>query len=139
MSLVSSLLAAVSLAASPLGTPVEPAELPTTHFTVDGEAVEVVPDLTGDEWVPSNGYLWIPSLRAVVAGALVFNGMHAWLANSNARLRKRWLASLDRLAALKPVIVVTGHKRDAALADSPDVIAATRAYITRSARIAIPD
>lgn len=117
---------------APADTPdtlVEPAELPTTHFTVDGEAVEVVPDLTGDEWVPSNSCLWIPSLRAVIAGDIVFNGVHAWLANSNAKSRKRWVASLDRLAALKPAIVVAGHKRDAALADTPDAIAATRAYL----------
>jgi glyoxylase-like metal-dependent hydrolase (beta-lactamase superfamily II) len=117
---------------APAETPdtlVEPIVLPTTHLTVDGEAVEVVPDLTGDEWVASNSYLWIPSLRAVIAGDIVFNGVHAWLANSNAKSRKRWLASLDRLAALKPAIVVAGHKRDAALPDTPGAVAATRAYL----------
>jgi glyoxylase-like metal-dependent hydrolase (beta-lactamase superfamily II) len=117
---------------APAETPdtlVEPIALPTMHLTVDGEAVEVVPDLTGDEWVASNSYLWIPSLRAVIAGDIVFNGVHVWLANSNAKSRKRWLASLDRLAALKPAIVVAGHKRDAALPDTPDAVAATRAYL----------
>jgi glyoxylase-like metal-dependent hydrolase (beta-lactamase superfamily II) len=108
---------------------VEPQVFPGAHFTVDGEDVEVVPDLTGDEWVPSNSYVWIPSLRAMIAGDLVFRGVHVWLANSNAESRQRWLRALDQLEARHPLIVIAGHKRDAGLPDSPDVIDATRSYI----------
>jgi glyoxylase-like metal-dependent hydrolase (beta-lactamase superfamily II) len=90
-----------------------PELLPSNHLTVDGADVEVVPDCQGDALITSNTYLWIPSIRAIVAGDIVFNGVHVWLANSNAKSRAAWLASLDQLAARRPAIVVAGHKRDA--------------------------
>jgi glyoxylase-like metal-dependent hydrolase (beta-lactamase superfamily II) len=102
---------------------------PSTHLAVDGQDVEVVADQQGDELVPSNTYLWIPSLRAVVAGDIVFNGVHVWLANSNHASRQRWLRALDGLSARHPAIVVAGHKRDAATPDTPEAIALTRGYI----------
>ncbi len=102
---------------------------PSTHLAVDGQDVEVVADQQGDELVPSNTYLWIPSLRAAVAGDIVFNDVHVWLANSNAQSRRRWIGALDRLAARHPAIVVAGHKRDSTVADSPGAIAFTRRYI----------
>jgi glyoxylase-like metal-dependent hydrolase (beta-lactamase superfamily II) len=117
---------------NPAGAPdtiFTPAPLPGTHFTVDGEAVEVIPDRQGDALLTSNSYLWIPSLRAIVAGDIVFNGVHVWLANSHARSRAAWIKALDGLAARHPLVVVAGHKRDAATPDTPDAIAATRAYI----------
>lgn len=102
---------------------------PSAHLTVDGEDIDVVPDQQGDELIPSNTYLWIPSLRAVVAGDIVFNGVHVWLANSNHASRQRWLRSLDALSARHPAIVVAGHKRDSATADTPAAIGVTRAYV----------
>lgn len=107
----------------------EATPFPSTHLTVDGEAVELVADQQGDELIPSNSYLWIPSLRAAVAGDIVFNGVHTWLANSTHASRLRWMRSLDGLQARHPAIVVAGHKRDSTTADSPEAIAATRAYI----------
>lgn len=106
-----------------------PELLPSRHLVVDGAAVEVVTDLQGDAFVPSNSFLWVPSLRAVVAGDIVFNGVHVWLANSNERTRAAWRRSLDRIAALHPRVVVAGHKRDARLEDSPDAVNGTRAYL----------
>ena len=40
---------------------VTPKVIPSTHFAVDGEAVDVIPDLTGDVMTPTNSFLWIPS------------------------------------------------------------------------------
>ncbi len=119
-------------AASPGQTPdslVQPSVFPGTHFSVDGQDVDFVPDLAGDVWAPSNSYVWIPSLRAAMAGALVFNGVHMWLANSTATSRRRWLASLDQLEARHAAVVVAGHKRSSSLADTPEVIGACRTYL----------
>ena len=107
-----------------------PELLPSRQLLIDGAAVEVVTDVQGDAFVPSNSFVWVPSLRAVVAGDIVFNGVHVWLANSNQRTRTAWRHSLDRIAALHPRVVVAGHKRDAGLEDSPDAVDATRAYLT---------
>lgn len=107
-----------------------PETLPTTHFTIDGEAVDVIPDRQGDHWVTSNSYLWIPSLRAIVAGDIVFNGVHMWLRSSTPKTRAAWHRSLDELARLNPAVVVAGHKRDAQTPDSPDIIARDKEYLT---------
>ncbi len=100
---------------------VTPAPLPSTHLTVDGAAVEVIPDLQGDVLEPSNSVLWIPSLKAVLAGDVVFNGVHPWLAASTPESRAAWQGSLKRIAALKPRIVIAGHKRPG-LSDSPAAV-----------------
>jgi glyoxylase-like metal-dependent hydrolase (beta-lactamase superfamily II) len=106
-----------------------PGLFPSRQLLVDGAAIEVVTDLQGDAFVPSNSLVWVPSLKAVVAGDIVFNGVHVWLANSNQRTRAAWRRSLDRITALHPRVVVAGHKRDAGLDDSPDAVEATRAYL----------
>ena len=103
--------------------------LEVMHFTVDGERIEVLPDLQGDVLKPLNSALWIPSLRAVIAGDVVFNGVHPWLAASTAETRAAWLRSLQRLADLKPLIVIAGHKPNADVSDSPDVIQAMAGYL----------
>ncbi len=109
---------------------VHPTVLPTTHFTVDGERVDVIPDLTGDVVIPTNSLLWIPSLRAALAGDIVFNGVHPWLGSSSEASRAAWRAALKRIADLKPLVVVAGHKRDISAADSPASLAFMDAYLT---------
>ncbi|HEY6953025.1 MAG TPA: MBL fold metallo-hydrolase [Bacteroidota bacterium] len=106
-----------------------PEVLPTKHFELDGQSIEIVEDQQGDVWTPANSYLWIPSMNAVIAGDIVFNGVHVWLANSNRKSRAAWLKTLDQLEALDPKIVIAGHKRDDTTPDGPNVIAATRDYI----------
>lgn len=108
---------------------VHPQVLPTTHFTVDGEAVEVIPDLTGDVIIPTNSFLWIPSLRAALAGDIVFNGVHPWLGSSDEASRTAWRAALKRIADMKPLVVVAGHKKDVSSADSPASLAFMDAYL----------
>jgi len=101
---------------------VKPQPLPSTHLTVDGETVDVVPDLTGDVIDPTNSFLWIPSLRAVLAGDIAFNGVHPWLGSSDERSRRAWRAALQQIAALHPTRVVAGHKKNVDDADSPEVL-----------------
>jgi glyoxylase-like metal-dependent hydrolase (beta-lactamase superfamily II) len=109
---------------------VTPQPLAVTTFTVDGERIEITPDQQGDVLTPTNSFLWIPSLRAVVAGDIVFNGIHAWLGSSSPEARVAWHRSIARIAALHPVIVVSGHKSSADLPDSPDVLARMDQYLT---------
>ncbi len=108
---------------------IRPQVLPTTHFTVDREAVELIPDLTGDVIIPTNSFLWIPSLRAALAGDIVFNGVHPWLGSSNEASRGAWRAAVKRIADLKPLVVVAGHKKDVSSADSPASLAFMDAYL----------
>jgi glyoxylase-like metal-dependent hydrolase (beta-lactamase superfamily II) len=59
---------------------------------------------------PERSYLWIPSLKTVAGGVVVSSGIHVWVADTQtARSRQNWQATLNSIAALKPVAVVPGH------------------------------
>jgi len=108
---------------------VTPTPLPSMQLTVDGEKIEVLPDLTGDVISGVNSALWIPSISTVLGGDILFNNVHAWLGSSDTTSRKAWRASIKRLAALNPKVVVAGHKKDVSAPDSPDVLKAMDQYL----------
>jgi glyoxylase-like metal-dependent hydrolase (beta-lactamase superfamily II) len=75
-------------------------------LTVDGEPIEIV-DAEGLE---NRRYLWVPSLRAVFGGVLIFSGVHVWTADTpTPKQRSSWLDNLEKIASRKPEIVVAGH------------------------------
>jgi len=106
-----------------------PQTLPGRKLKVDGQLVQVVRDLQGDSKGPTNSYVWVPSASAEVAGDIVFQRTHVWLAESSPKTRKAWLASLRKLAGHHPKVVVAGHKRTVDSPDSPGAINFTRDYI----------
>ena len=66
----------------------------------------------------------------VVAGDVVYNGVHLYLAESGGIAGiDDWLAALDVAEALRPAAVVAGHKNPRAF-DDPSQIRATRQYLT---------
>jgi len=108
---------------------VTPQALPSLQLTVDGEKVEVIPDLMGDVITSVNSALWIPSISTVLASDVLFNHVHAWLGSSDTTSRQAWRASIKRLAALHPKVVVAGHKKDVSAPDTPDVLDAMDRYL----------
>jgi glyoxylase-like metal-dependent hydrolase (beta-lactamase superfamily II) len=87
-----------------------PEPLPSTQLTVDGQPVFIVPDQQGDvAAAPLNSFVFVPSLRAVIAGDIVFSETHLWLAGSTSNTRASWRTSLEIIKALQPKIVVAGH------------------------------
>lgn len=50
------------------------------------------------------------------------------------RSRAAWMNNLDRIAAMKPQTVVSGHKRVGAL-DSPETIAESKKYLADFTRV----
>jgi glyoxylase-like metal-dependent hydrolase (beta-lactamase superfamily II) len=72
----------------------------------------------------------VPDLDAVVGGDIAYNGIHCWLAQTDHEKREGWMASLDKIAALNPKILVAGHKAPDAHDDDPQaILAATKTYI----------
>jgi glyoxylase-like metal-dependent hydrolase (beta-lactamase superfamily II) len=108
---------------------VTPQPLPSNRLTVDGERIEIIPDLTGDVITGVNSIAWIPSIGTVLAGDIVFNTVHAWLGSSDTTSRLAWRQSLARIAALHPKVVVAGHKKDVAAPDTPNVVAVMDRYL----------
>lgn len=111
-------------------TLVTPLLLPATPLTIDGQRLDVIADLTGDVHKPAAAALWIPSIRTALVSDLCFSGIHAWLGDTDIASRAAWRASLKRIAALNPAVVVPGHKADLTLPDSPDILAYMDRYLS---------
>ena len=88
--------------------PVIPEALAGTTLRLEGETLEVVGELQGD--AKDNSYIWIPSLKAVISGDIVYNGLYPWTLETTPAERKEWIKSLDKIEALGPLVVVGGHK-----------------------------
>lgn len=97
------------------------------RFAIDGHDFFGMDVAQGD--IPHSSFLHVPSLRLVVCGDIVYGDCYQFFGEANTpEKRKKWMESLDQIAALRPHIVVPGHKR-ASQADGPYLIEATRAYI----------
>jgi glyoxylase-like metal-dependent hydrolase (beta-lactamase superfamily II) len=108
--------------------PIVPDELKGATLTVDGETIEVR-GTTGE--LAHRPYMWIPSLKAIVGNIGVFGNLHVWTADTQkASEQKAWLAQLDEMLALKPVVVVPGHMAAGTALDAGS-IAYTRNYLLR--------
>src|SRR6478672_61508 len=86
--------------------PVLPEELTAPVLTLEGEQFQITGGVQGDG--PGNSFVYIPSLKAVVAGDTVFDRVYFGVPKDKAR--EDWMKTLDQIAALKPVIVIPGHQ-----------------------------
>jgi len=102
----------------------EPFEKDT--FTLEGHEFRIIEQGRTDG--PHTTALHVPTIDLVVAGDAVYNQCHMYVGDTTPESRKNWLASLDRLAALKPAMVVAGHKKPGA-PDSPQAIEDTKRYL----------
>lgn len=75
-----------------------------THFTVDGEAIELK---HADDYA---AYVWIPANKAILGGTGVSSGIHVWTADTQTpAMRKRWTDTLKEMQQHKPQQVIPGH------------------------------
>ncbi|MFD6293860.1 MBL fold metallo-hydrolase [Streptomyces sp. NPDC060235] len=101
-------------------------------FQVEGYELRIIEQ--GQTDAVDSTSLHVPYLNLVVAGDVVYNQCHMFVAATTPESRENWIAALDRLAALNPEIVVAGHKKPGA-PDTPDIIAQTRQYLTDFGRL----
>jgi glyoxylase-like metal-dependent hydrolase (beta-lactamase superfamily II) len=107
-----------------------PQPWPGTHFTVDGESVDVIAGLQGDVGPgPRNNVVWVPSLAAAIVGDIAFNQVHLSLRATDAQSRKAWQETLRLVRGRNPRIVVAGHKNHPELPDTPDVLTFNETYL----------
>jgi len=79
--------------------------------------------------------LHVPDMGLLVAGDVVYNGVHLYLTESDGIAGiDEWLAALDTAEALRPATVIAGHKDPRAF-DNPSQIQATRRYLTDARRL----
>ncbi len=109
-------------------TPVTAVTVPGNRFTLEGHdlvIVEVGPTDTDDTSV-----LHIPDLGLVVAGDVIYNGVHMYLAQSVAVGGfGPWRDAIDKVEALEPRHIVAGHQNEQLDDDARRTIAETRQYL----------
>jgi len=106
----------------PSAKPVLPQGLGTKELELEGEVFPITGPIYGDG--PGNTFVWIPSLRAVVAGDIIFNQCHFSPPADTAPLYE----SFDKIMALNPAIIVGGHEK-IGVGHDPNVIAWMKGYI----------
>jgi hypothetical protein len=115
-----------------------PGQLPTGELAVtvvdehgfELDGVQMRPVEVGHTDTDATTMLHVPQIGLVVAGDVVYNGVHLCLTESGGAAGiDAWLAALDVTEAMNPTAVVAGHKNPRAF-DSPSQIQATRRYLT---------
>jgi glyoxylase-like metal-dependent hydrolase (beta-lactamase superfamily II) len=106
--------------------PVVPQALQGASIDLEGREIRVLGPMQGDH-VHATA-LYVPSIGALIGGDLLFSDVHLWLGEHTPVQRKAWLAVLDQFDALKPQIVVAGHKPPAT-PDDARALRFTREYL----------
>lgn len=109
----------------PAPTGLLPEELQGTTLTLEGQELQITGGVQGDG--PNNSFIWIPSLRTVLGGDILFSGVHFGVPSG--ANRAAWLESLDKIAALNPSVVVPGHQLPGSKNDV-SVIAFMKGYMS---------
>lgn len=89
--------------------PGAPHALTSDTIMLEGHELKVLGPMQGDH-VHSTA-LWVPAIKALLPGDLVFNEVHLWLGEHEAQNVTDWAQSVAQLRALDPEIVVAGHAR----------------------------
>jgi glyoxylase-like metal-dependent hydrolase (beta-lactamase superfamily II) len=103
-----------------------PRPLDGTGLALDSHELQVIEVGQGD--IAPSTVLYVPELGAVIAGDVVYNGIHLMLAYSTPSEWELWTESVNAIERLGPSVVVAGHKRPEANND-PRILAETRKYI----------
>jgi glyoxylase-like metal-dependent hydrolase (beta-lactamase superfamily II) len=99
---------------------------------LEGHEIRILGPLQGD--IEHEFPLYVPELKAVIAGDAVYSGVHVWLADADLPHRLAWIEAMKELSALQPETVIAGHKKPA-LDNSPAALEQTSAYIEEFNRV----
>jgi glyoxylase-like metal-dependent hydrolase (beta-lactamase superfamily II) len=94
--------------------PVLPEELAAPVLTLEGEEFPVTGGVQGADG-PGNSFVYVPSLKAVITGDIVFDRVYFGVPRDAAR--QNWLKTIEQIAALNPAIIVPGHEGPGATRD----------------------
>jgi glyoxylase-like metal-dependent hydrolase (beta-lactamase superfamily II) len=87
--------------------PVLPEELTEPFLTLEGHRFQVTGPVAGSDGA-GNSFVFVPSLKAVITGDIVFDRVYFGVPRDKAR--EDWNNTINQILALKPAIVVPGHE-----------------------------
>jgi glyoxylase-like metal-dependent hydrolase (beta-lactamase superfamily II) len=105
--------------------PVLPEELTEPYLTLEGQRFPVTGPVQGADG-PGNSFVYVPSLKGVVTGDVVFD--HVYFGVPKDAARENWRKTIDQITALQPAVVIPGHQGPGAT-DDMSAIAFMKQYI----------
>ncbi|MEW5808889.1 MAG: MBL fold metallo-hydrolase [Actinomycetota bacterium] len=117
-------------------TVIVPEVLATDRIGLEGHDVLVV--ATGQSDHVDSSYIHLPELEAVIVGDIAYNDVHCALMGSDHEKRRQWIATLERVQARHPKIVVAAHRRDGS-PDDARVLSDTITYLEQADRLLAED
>ncbi|MDN3029348.1 MBL fold metallo-hydrolase [Streptomyces sp. S.PB5] len=107
--------------------PVTAVTVPKNRFTLEGHELVIVE--AGHSDTDDTSVLHVPALELVVAGDVIYNGVHQFLREAANGGLEAWRQAIDTVEALHPRWIVTGHKNKELDDDATRAIAETRQYL----------
>jgi glyoxylase-like metal-dependent hydrolase (beta-lactamase superfamily II) len=109
-------------------TPVTAVTVPDNRFTLEGHELVIVEAGASDS--DDSTVLHVPDLDLVVAGDVIYNGVHMYLAQAAiVGGFGPWREAIDKVEALRPRHIVCGHQNKQLDDDANRTIAETRQYL----------
>jgi glyoxylase-like metal-dependent hydrolase (beta-lactamase superfamily II) len=109
-------------------TPVPAVTVPDNRFTLEGHQLVIVE--VGSTDSDDTTVLHVADLDLVVAGDVIYNGVHMYLAQSVVVGGfGPWRDAIDTVASLMPRVIVSGHQNASLDDDAERQIAETRQYL----------
>jgi glyoxylase-like metal-dependent hydrolase (beta-lactamase superfamily II) len=108
-------------------SPVTAVTVPDNRFTLEGHDLVIVE--VGQADVEDSSVLHVPDLGVVIAGDVIYNGVHMYLAQSAVSGFGPWRNAIDKVEALRPRHIVCGHQNKQFDDDAERTIAETRQYL----------
>ena len=108
-------------------SPVTAVTVPGNRFTLEGHDLVIVE--VGHTDSDDTSVLHVPDLGLVVAGDAIYNGVHMYLGQSAVGGFRPWRDAIDKVEALGPRHIVTGHQNSQLDDDAKRTIAETRHYL----------
>jgi glyoxylase-like metal-dependent hydrolase (beta-lactamase superfamily II) len=109
-------------------SPVTAVTVPDNRFTLEGHELVIVE--VGDTDSSDTSVLHVPDLKLVVAGDVIYNGVHMYLAQVGiVGGFEPWRAAINKVEALTPRHIVAGHQNRELNDDAERTIAETRQYL----------
>jgi glyoxylase-like metal-dependent hydrolase (beta-lactamase superfamily II) len=109
-------------------TPVTAVTVPDNRFALEGHELVIVEVGATDS--DDTTVLHVPDLDLVVAGDVIYNGVHLYLAQAAiVGGFGPWREAIDKVEALKPRHIVCGHQNKRLDDDAERTIAETRQYL----------
>ena len=109
-------------------SPVTAVTVPDNRFTLEGHELVIVE--VGDSDSTDTSVLHVPDLGLIVAGDVIYNGVHMYLAQGAiVGGFGRWRDAIDKVEALKPRHIIAGHQNKQLNDDAERTIAETRQYL----------